>query len=727
MTSKDAKRNSAEQNKRGVRPGDKLNEMEKPGMSSSAYRVQDGVAVVTLDNPPVNGLGHALRSQIVAGIDAAQTDPGVRAIVLIGAGRAFSGGADIREFGSPKASAEPNLHTVIRIVEASRKPVIAAIGGVCMGGGLELALSCHFRVAVAGAQIALPEVKLGILPGAGGTQRLPRVVGVETAMNMIVSGKPELSEKLKDTALFDEFVAGDLLDGALKFAGKVVAEARPLKLVRDIRIDYPNHQAFFQFARNSVAAAAKHFPAPLKCVEAVAAAVAQPFEEGLKTERKFFVELMNSPESRALRHAFFAERACAKIPDLPEGTPTRKIERVAVIGAGTMGGGIAMNFVNADLPVLMLEAGQEALDRGLGTIRKNFENSMSKGKLTQEQFERRMSLITGTLDYADLKDADLVIEAVFEDMGVKEAVFRKLDEVMKPGAILASNTSTLDVNRIASFTQRPQDVVGMHFFSPANVMKLLEVVRAAATAPDVLATVMALAKKIRKTAVVSGVCDGFIGNRMIEHYGRVAGFLVEEGASPQQVDHALEQWGMAMGPFRMSDLAGNDIGWAIRKRRYVERPELKYSKLADRLCEQGRFGQKTGLGWYLYRPGSREAVPDPEVDSLIAAYRKELGIVPRRIEADEIVERCIYALVNEGARLLEEGIAQRASDIDMVYLAGYGFPLQRGGPMRYADEVGLYRVARAMQSFAAAPGGDAGFWAPAPLLARLAAEGKSFN
>lgn len=696
------------------------------GMSSTAYQRQDGVAVITLDNPPVNGLGHALRSHIVAGIDAAQADLEVRVIVLIGSGRAFSGGADIREFGSPKASAEPNLHTVIRIVEASQKPVIAAIGGVCMGGGLELALSCHFRVAVAGAQIALPEVKLGLLPGAGGTQRLPRVVGVETAVNMIVSGNPVPSEKLRGTALFDEFIEGSLLEGALKFAAKVVAEKRALKLVRDIRIDYPNHEAFFQFSRNTVAALAKNFPAPLKCVEAVAAAV-QPFDEGLKIERRLFVELMGTPESRALRHAFFGERACAKIPDVPEGTPTRKIEKLAVIGAGTMGGGIAMNFLNADIPVLLLEMKQEALDRGVSTIRRNYESSMNKGKLTQEQFERRMSLLSGTLDYEALKDADLVIEAVFEELGVKETVFRKLDEVMKSGAILASNTSTLDVNKIAHFTQRPQDVVGMHFFSPANVMKLLEVVRGAATAKDVLATVMALAKKIRKTAVVSGVCDGFIGNRMIEHYGRVAGFLVEAGASPQQVDRALEKWGMAMGPFRMGDLAGNDIGWAIRKRRYVEKPEVKYSKIADQLCELGRFGQKVGRGWYLYRAGSRDAIPDPEVDRLIEDYRKELGIAPRQIADAEIVERCIYALVNEAARLLEEGIAQRASDIDMVYLAGYGFPLQRGGPMRYADEVGLYNVVRAMRRFAAAPGGDTRFWEPAPLLARLAAEGKTFN
>ena len=691
------------------------------------YAVQDGVAVLTLDNPPVNGLGYAVRNGLVQGLDRANADAAVKAIVIAGAGKAFSGGADIREFNSPKALAEPNLQTVIRTVEASAKPVIAAISGACMGGGLELALGCHFRVAVAGAQIALPEVKLGILPGAGGTQRLPRVLGVETALNMIVSGNPVPSEKLKGTPLFDEFIEGELVPGAIAFAQKVVKEGRPLKKVRDIKIDYPNADGFFQFSRNTIRAVAKNFPAPLKCVDAVAAAVSKPFEEGLAYERSLFVELVQTPESKSLRHAFFGERAASKISDASEATPTRNIAKVAVIGAGTMGGGISMNFLNAGIPVTVLETGQEALDRGVGIIRKNYEGSLKKGKLTPEKLDQRMGLLKTALDYAAIADADLVIEAVFEDMGVKEKVFRKLDEVMKPGAILATNTSTLDVNKIASFTKRPQDVVGMHFFSPANVMKLLEVVRGSQTATDVLATVMKAAKAIKKTAVVSGVCDGFIGNRMMEHYVRQALFLLEEGATPWQVDRALEKFGWAMGIFRVSDLAGNDVGWAIRKRRYVEKPELAYSRIADRLCEQGRFGQKTGKGWYLYEPGRRDAIPDPAVAAMIEAYRKEIGVTPRKISDEEIVERCGYALVNEGARILEEGIAQRASDIDMVYLTGYGFPLHRGGPMFHADTVGLYNVVRAMQRYAAMPRGDKAFWAPAPLIAKLAAEGKTFN
>jgi 3-hydroxyacyl-CoA dehydrogenase len=697
-------------------------------MSSANYELHGSTAVITLDNPPVNGLGFDLRCGIVADIDKAAADPAVKAVVLIGSDRAFSGGADIREFGSPKSFAEPNLHSVINIIEACRKPVIAAIGGVCMGGGTELALGCHFRVAVANASIALPEVKLGLLPGAGGTQRMPRVIGVEAALNMIVSGNPVASEKLKGTALFDEFIegdGGDLLQGALAFAAKVVAEKRPLKRVRDIKIDYPNQEAFFQFSRNMVKGVAGPFPAPLKCIDAVQAALTMPFDQGMKVERTLFLELMGTPESRALRHAFFGERTASKIPDVPGDTPTRKIASVGVIGAGTMGGGITMNFLNAGIPVTMLEMKQEALDKSIATIRKNYENSMKKGKLSQEKLDQRMGLLKGTLSYDDFKDADLIIEAVFEEIGVKEAVFKKLDEVAKPGAILASNTSTLDVNQIANFTKRPQDVVGMHFFSPANVMKLLEVVRGAATARDVMATVMQVAKKIKKTAVVSGVCDGFIGNRMIEHYGRVAGFLLEEGATPAQVDRALEKWGMAMGPFRMGDLAGNDIGWAIRKRRYVEKPSIRYAKFADKLCEQGRYGQKTGKGWYLYQPGNRKAIPDPEVDTMLEAYRKELGITPRKISDAEIVQRCIYALVNEGARILEEGIAARASDIDMIYLTGYGFPLFRGGPMLYADEVGLYNVARSMKEFAASSG-DA-FWEPAPLIAQRVAEGKSLT
>jgi 3-hydroxyacyl-CoA dehydrogenase len=696
-------------------------------MNHTQYKLHGAVAVITLDSPPVNGLGHELRTGIAAGIDQAQADSKVKAVVLIGTGRGFSGGADIREFNTPKAMAEPTLHTLIRVVEESAKPVIAAVGGICMGGGLELALGCHYRVAAPGAQIALPEVKLGLMPGAGGTQRLPRVIGVEAALNMIVSGDAVPSERFKGTALFDEIVESDLLEGALAFAEKVVAENLPLKRVRDIEIEYPNAEGFLQFARNNIAAAAKNLPARPKCVEAVAAAVFKPFDEGLQIERELFRYLMETTESKALRHVFFAERAASKIPDVPKDTPTRTIEKVAIIGAGTMGSGISMNFLNAGIPVTILELNQEALDKGVATIRKNYERTMKKGRLTPEQLEQRMDLLKPTLSYDDIKDADLVIEAVFEDMGIKEGVFKKLDEVAKPHAILATNTSTLDVNKIAGFTKRPEDVIGTHFFSPANVMRLLEVVRGETTATDVLTTVMQLAKTIKKTAVVSGVCDGFIGNRMLEHYSRQALFLLEEGALPQQVDQALEKFGFAMGVFRVGDLAGNDIGWAIRKRRYMEKPHVHYSKIADRLCEQGRFGQKTGLGWYRYEAGRRDAIPDPTVEKLIDDYRKEIGITPRQISDQEIVERCVFALVNEGARILEEGIALRASDIDLVYLNGYGFPLDRGGPMFYADTVGLYNVVRAMGRFAQNPRADPEFWKPAPLLTRLAAGGKTFN
>ena len=695
-------------------------------MSQAAYTTRGPVAILTLDNPPVNGLGHELRTGLVAGLDRAAADPAVKAVVLIGAGKAFSGGADIKEFNSPKASAEPNLHTVIRAVEQSPKPVVAAIHAVAMGGGLELALGCHYRVAVAGAQIALPEVKLGILPGAGGTQRLPRAIGVEAALNMIVSGAPVPSEKLAKSGLFDQMIEGDLLAGAVAFAEKV-AGVRPLPLVRNRPAQHPSPEAFFGFARNTVKAVAKDYPAPAKCVDAVAAAVSKPFEEGLRVEREMFLELVQSSVSKALRHAFFAERAASKIPDVPEDTPTRPVRSAAVIGAGTMGGGIAMNFLNAGIPVALLEVKQEALDKGVATIRKNYEATAKKGRLTAAQVEERMGLLKPTLDYAAVGQADIVVEAVFEDMAVKEKVFRKLDEVMKPGAILASNTSTLDVDKIASFTRRPQDVIGTHFFSPANVMKLLEIVRGAKTGKDVLATAMALSKKLKKTGVVARVCDGFIGNRMVAAYLNQALLLVDEGALPQDVDKALERWGWVMGPFRMSDLAGNDVGWYIRKRHYAEHPELRKQVIADKICEAGRFGQKTGAGWYRYEVGRRDAIPDPKVEEIILAGSKELGLTRRKISADEIVERCVYALVNEGARILEEGIALRASDVDMVYLTGYGFPVFRGGPMHYADQVGLYNVMRSMARFAADPHGNPGFWKPAPLIARLAAEGKSLT
>ncbi len=691
---------------------------------SADYALHGGIAVITFNNPPVNGLGLATRTAAVDGLRRAQDDPRVKAIVITGAGKAFSGGADIREFNSPKALTEPTLHTLIGTAEASMKPVVAAIHSVCMGGGLELALGCHYRVALPGAQVALPEVKLGLLPGAGGTQRLPRALGLEAALEMILSGNPVPSEKLP--ALFDEVFAPDvdLVTAAVAFAEKI-AGVRPLPMVRDRQAAHADPAAFLQAARSRVAAAAGPFPAPLECVETVAAAVTMPFEAGLAFERERFMHLIGTPESKALRHAFFAEREAAKVPGVPADTPRRPIARAAVVGAGTMGGGIAMTFANAGIPVTVLESTQEALDKGLAAIRASYEGTVRKGRLTPEQLARRIALIGGTLRYEEIATADIVVEAVFEHAEVKEAVFRQLDAVMKPGAILATNTSTLDVDVIAAVTRRPQDVVGTHFFSPAQVMKLLEIVRGRATGNDVLATVLALAKKLKKTGVVAGVCDGFIGNRMIEQYVRQAGFLLDEGCTPAQVDGAVERFGFAMGPFRMSDLAGNDIGWAIRKRRAVERPEMTYSRTADLLCELGRFGQKTGAGWYDYRPGDRTPRPSALVDDMIAAHARQRGVAARAVGDAEIVQRLVYALVNEGARILEEGIALRASDIDMVYLTGYGFPLFRGGPMFYADTVGLPAVLASIGRFAAGPHGEA--WQPAPLLERLAAEGKGFN
>ena len=698
---------------------------------TAEYKVHGSVAVITMANPPVNGLGLATRQGIVDGLGRANADAAVTSIVITGAGGAFSGGADIKEFGTDKSLQEPNLLSVIAAIENSAKPVVAAMHSVAMGGGLELALGCHYRIAAPGCSIALPEVKLGLIPGAGGTQRLPRVIGVEAALNLIVSGEPVKSEMIgavPGQKLFDKMAASaeSLAAEALAFA-QSVADARPLPLVRNFPCKHPEGDAYFQFARNMVKGMAKNFPAPAKCVDAVEAATKKKFAEGMLIEREIFINLMWTPESRALRHLFMAERAASKIPDVASDTPKRDIKLVGVIGAGTMGGGISMNFLNAGIPVKILEMKQEALDRGVATIKKNYEAQVKKGKLKQDKYEQRMALLSTTLSYDDLKDCDLIIEAVFEEMGVKEAVFKQLDAVAKPGAILASNTSTLDVDKIAAFTKRPQDVVGMHFFSPANVMKLLEVVRGKETAKDVLATVMAIGKKIKKTSVVSGVCDGFIGNRMIEQYSRQAGFLLDEGCTPQQVDKAIEKFGFAMGPFRMGDLAGNDIGWAIRKRRSVERADMKYSRTADKLCELGRFGQKTGAGWYDYQAGKRDAIPSDLVNKMIEDHRKELGITPRKISDEEIVQRLVFALVNEGAHILEDGIASKSGDIDMVYLTGYGFPIHRGGPMHYASEVGLFNVVQAMDRFAKNPLDDAAFWKPAPLLAKLAAEGKAFQ
>jgi len=693
-------------------------------MSTAEYKVHGATAVITMDNPPVNGLGHGLRVGLMDGLKRAAGDDAVKAIVVMGTAKAFSGGADISEFNTPKATTEPTLHQIIDVLDGMKKPVVAGIGGFAMGGGLELALACHFRVALPGAQLALPEVNLGILPGAGGTQRLPRAIGVKPAVELMVSGKPVPSEKAP-AGLVDEIAQGDLAQAAVAYAQKVVAEKRPLRRLRDQTATLDDAAAYFAATRDKVAKESRGYPAPLKIVACAEAAVNLPFDEGRRFERARFEELVVTTESKALRHAFFGERAVEKIPDVPKDTPIIEIKNVGIVGAGTMGGGIAMAFVNAGIPVKLLEPTQDALDRGLGTIKKNYAATVSKGRLSQADMDKRMGLLSTTREYGDLEDCDLAIEAVFEKMEVKKEVFGRLDEVMKPGTILATNTSTLDVNEIAAATKRPESVVGLHFFSPANVMRLLEIVRGAKTSKPVLATAMKLARKIKKVGIVSGVCDGFIGNRMMEEYVRQAFFLVDEGASPQQVDKALQDWGMAMGPFAMLDMAGQDIGWEIRKRRATQKGVRVYSKWPDRVCELGRLGQKTGAGVYRYEAGNRTPQPDPAVDQLIEAYRKEVGVKPRQIADAEIVERTIYALVNEGARILEEGIALRAVDIDMVYLTGYGFPRYRGGPMFYADTVGLKSVLAAIEKYAQGYHGEC--WTTAPLLAKLADEGKTFN
>ena len=696
-------------------------------MSYVGSQVTDGVAVLRLDNPPVNSLGLELRRELLAALSRAEADAGVAAIIIIGSGKGFSGGADIREFGTSRSVAQPNLPALLRAVEDCSKPVVAAIDGICMGGGLELALACHYRVGVPAARVAMPEVKLGLLPGAGGTQRLPRLVGVETALNMIVSGNTVAAEALRGTGLFDLLAPADLPAAAVEFAKSLIAQKRGPRKVRELPIHMPNAEAYLQFARNTVKAVAGPYPAPLACVEGVAAAVKGPFAAGMKRERELFAALMASPESAALRHIFQAERAASHIRGVPDSTPVRPLSKVGVIGAGTMGGGITMALINAGVPVVLLESTQEALDRGLATIRGNYQGALKRGKLTEEALKKRLALISPTLDYQPLSEVDLVIEAVFETMKVKEKVFRKLDTVARPGAILASNTSALDLDAIARFTKRPQDVIGLHFFSPANLMRLLEVVRGAATAGDVLATAMALAKKIGKIAVVAGVCDGFIGNRMIARYFDAAHDLVMSGASPEQVDAALEKFGLAMGPFRMADLAGLDVGMAVRKRRAAEFPQQDFANVADILVEQGRHGQKNGAGFYRYAPGARNAIADPEVAAIIEKFRQARGFAPRTVADTEIIERCIYSLVNEGAHIVEEGIAQRSSDIDIVYLNGYGFPAFRGGPMFYADQTGLPEVVRALRRMAAQPARDASAWVPAPLLVRLAEQGGTLS
>lgn len=693
-------------------------------MASTDPRSPQNVVVITLDGPPVNALSFNIRTLIADGLENAFNDDLIEAVVITGRGAAFCGGADVTEFNSGKMFTAPNLADLFEQIENAPKPVIAAINGLALGGGLELAMACHYRVAVAQAPLGLPEVKLGILPGAGGTQRLPRLVGVERALNMIVSGNPVTARELADSGLLDEVVEADVLVAAMAFAQRAASERLPLQKARDLKIEFPNAEAFFDFARVAIASVARKFPAPGKCIDAVEAAVLKPFDDGLKVEAALFLELLNSPESKALRHVFFATRAAAKVPDIPSDTALRTIKSVAVIGAGTMGGGIAMNFANAGIPVMVLEMEQTALDKGLGVVRKNYESTLKKARLTQAQFDQRIGRITGTLSYEDLANADLIIEAVFEDLDVKKQVFETLAKIAKPGAILASNTSTLDLNKIAEYTGRPADVVGLHFFSPANVTKLLEIVRGEKTAKDVVATSLAIAKLIKKIGVVAGVCDGFIGNRMLNVYFRQMELLLDEGVLPQQIDKALEKFGFAMGPFRVSDLAGNDIAWYIRKRLYLEYPDRVYSKTPDRICELGRFGQKSSAGWYDYKPGDRTAIPSELVAKLVLEESARLGLSARKVSDEEIVERALYSLINEAARILEEGIALRASDIDMVYVAGYGFPEFRGGPIFYADTIGLPNILRTMRGFAKGYQPDA--WQPAPLLSKLASQGRNF-
>ncbi|MET3522597.1 3-hydroxyacyl-CoA dehydrogenase NAD-binding domain-containing protein [Mesorhizobium abyssinicae] len=672
----------------------------------------NSVAVVAIDNPPVNALSFHVRQPLFEALTALRDDASVTAIVLACAGRTFVAGADITEFGKPVQ--QPELRAIVALLETIAKPTVAAIHGTALGGGLELALGCHFRVADQAARLGLPEVKLGLLPGGGGTVRLPRLVGAAKALGMIVSGTPISADEAKAAGLVDAVFEEDLLTGAIRFASEMVADGRPFPPVRDRneRLAETDLSAFDAKAAE-LARKARGLEAPLACAQAVRNAITLPFDEALAAERQLFLKLVAGDQSRAQRHLFFAEREAAKIQG--KDVTRRKIARVGIIGAGTMGGGIAMAFANGGFPVTLLETGEEALQRGLAMIEKNYAVSVGRGSLTEEARQQRLGLFKGSTDYADLADCDLVIEAVFEDMAVKKVVFGKLDAVARPGAILATNTSYLDVDEIAASTSRPQDVLGMHFFSPANVMKLLEIVRADRTAPDALATVAELARRIGKVPVVVGVCHGFVGNRMLSARGTENEALLLEGATPGQVDKAFTDFGWPMGPFQMGDLAGLDIGWRNRKARG------QTAVIADTLCGQGRFGQKTGRGWYRYESGSREPAPDPEVKELIRAKAAELGIARREIGADEIIERTLYPLVNEGARILEEGIAVRASDIDVVWANGYGFPIGKGGPMFWAGLEGAAKIVERLEHWHRLTGRV--IFEPAPMLRRFAETG----
>ena len=688
------------------------------------FEKRGDVGIIWIDNPPVNAISVAVRAAMIDGVAKLVADPAIKVGVLACEGRTFMAGADITEFGKPPLS--PGLHDAIATIESSAKPIVCAIHGTAFGGGLEVALACHYRVAVASAKIGLPEVKLGLLPGAGGTQRLPRLTGVEAALGIIVSGDPVSTAQAAKAGVIDKIIDGDLLDGAIDYARGLITQKAPLRKIRDINVDAGKLPAgFFDEARKRIAKERRSLFAPQRIVDALEAAATLPFEKGMARERELFLQCLHNSQSKALQHVFFAERRAANVANLDKNTAKRDIKSVAIIGAGTMGGGIAMNFLNIGIPVTLLEMKPEALDQGIGVIRKNYDSTASKGKLTMEQVEQRMGLLRPTLSYDDLGEADLIIEAVFETMAIKKDVFGKLDKAAKRGAILASNTSYLSIDEIADSTSRPSDVVGMHFFSPANVMRLLEIVRGARTAQDVLLTVVDLAKRINKVGVVCGNRDGFIGNRMLGGYAYQASLMVLEGAMPEQIDAALRNFGMPMGVLQMSDLAGLDVGYKSRRDRDPSTFDGRVTRSADLLVEMGRLGQKSQAGYYDYAPGDRTPRPSPVVSEVIERVSKEYGIARRRFTDEEIVERCFLALMNVGCEVLREGVASRASDIDVVYLYGYGFPAYRGGPMFWAEnEVGLKTALEKLRKYSADTGGK--WLTVSPLLEDLVAQGKGF-
>lgn len=684
------------------------------------YEVRDDIALLTIDNPPVNPLSTGVRQGIFDGVHKALADDAVKAVVMTGKGRAFIAGADISEFGGPGNQQVASLADALAAMENSAKPVIAAINGTAFGGGLEVALCCDYRVAAPGAPVGLPEVKLGLLPGAGGTQRLPRLVGAEKALEFILSGDPALAPQALELGIVDAVIEGDIVDGAIEFARGVIAKGSQKRRIRDetSRVEADRGKPeIFEAARKHAARTMRGRFAPEMIIQCVEAAVNEAdFDAGMKVEGENFAKCLNHPQRAALIHMFFAEREVAKIPDVPKDTPARDITSAGVVGCGTMGGGIAMSFLNVGIPVTVLEMNQEALDRGFGVIRKNFERMVKRGRIDEAELERRMGLLTGTLEYADLGSADVVIEAVYENLDVKREVFRKFEAVCKPGALIASNTSGLDIDAMAAETSRPQDVIGLHFFSPANVMRLLEVVRGKASSAETIATSMKLGKTLNKIAVLAGNTPGFIGNAMIGAYTRQAGELILQGATPFQVDNVMNGFGMPMGPFQMADLVGLDLGWRARKLAGIEGDAVPITaRVADKLCEMERFGQKNGRGYYIYNDGARTA--DPEVVPLVEQTSAELGIARREISDDEVLKRCVYALVNEGYKLLEIGTALRASDIDIVYLNGYGFPDVTGGPMFWAQQQGLQNVLADIRKFEAEYGEA---WTPAPKLVEAA-------